>query len=241
MNFIYPKIIRKKYILFFSSNLSTIKRYIEIYLEERNLKKKILVLLVGMALLIGILSGCVEENGEEPANTAPTASFTHSVVHNTSTAGGTVTFDSTATDADGDDITYSWDFGDDTTPTEATEADPSHIYAANGTYTVTLTVSDGTDSYTTDPVDIIVGNVAPTATFTHEATNLSVVFTDASTDPNTDDTLTWLWDFGDDTTNTTQSPTHEYAAAATYNVTLTVTDTYGLTDATEITEITVTE
>ena len=85
------------------------------------------------------------------------------------------------------------------------------------------------------------GNVAPTATFTHEATNLSVVFTDASTDPNTDDTLTWLWDFGDDTTNNTQSPTYVYAAAGTYNVTLTVTDTYGLTDATEITEIIVTE
>lgn len=200
------------------------------------MKKEIFVLLVGIALLVGVLSGCVEE--EEPTNTAPTASFTSSVDHNTSTDGGTVTFDSTATDADGDDITYSWDFGDDS---NSTEADPTHVYAANGTYTVTLTVSDGTDTYTTDPVEVIVGNVAPTAMFTYEATNLSVVFTDASTDPNTDDTLTWSWDFGDDSAaNTTQSPTYVYAEAGTFNVTLAVTDTYGLTDD-YTAEITVTE
>jgi PKD repeat protein len=77
--------------------------------------------------------------------------------------------------------------------------------------------------------------------FTYEATNLSVVFTDASIDPNTDDTLTWSWDFGDDSAaNTTQSPTYVYAEAGTFNVTLTVTDTYGLTDD-YTAEITVTE
>lgn len=202
------------------------------------MKKEIFVLLVGIALLVGVLSGCVEEEEPTPTNTAPTASLTSSVDHNTSTDGGTVTFDSTATDADGDDITYSWDFGDDS---NSAEADPTHVYTANGTYTVTLTVSDGTDTYTTDPVEIIVGNVAPTAMFTYEATNLSVVFTDASTDPNTDDTLTWSWDFGDDSAaNITQSPTYVYAEAGTFNVTLTVTDTYGLTDD-YTAEITVTE
>ena len=127
------------------------------------MKKKIFVLLVGMSLLVGILSGCVEEKKEEEpkTNTAPTASFTSSVDHNTSTDGGTVTFDSTATDADGDDITYSWDFGDDS---NSTEADPTHVYAANGTYTVILTVRDEQGMSDTDTCEIKVSNVDPTVT-----------------------------------------------------------------------------
>jgi len=193
-------------------------------MEERNLKAKLIVLLVGMVLLVGILSGCTEE---PTANNAPVASFTSSVVHNNTNAGGTVTFTDASTDADGDTLTYSWVFGDTTTNTTQS---PSHTYAANGTYTVALTVSDGTDT-DTESASVIVGNVAPTADFDSVETNLSVNFTDASTDPNTGDTLTWSWNFGDDSAlNTTQNPTYVYAAAGTYNVTLTVTDTYGLTD-----------
>jgi len=206
--------------------------------EERNLKGKILVLLVCIAMLVGVLSGCVEEE-KTPTNNAPTASFTSSVDHNTSTAGGTVTFDSTATDADEDDITYSWDFGDDST--ESIEEDPVHEYAANDSYVVTLTVSDGTDTDTATAT-VVVGNIAPTAGFTYAADGLNVTFTDASSDPNTDDTLTYSWDFYSDDTaeNTTEGPvTYEYAAAGTYNATLTVTDSYGLTDS-YMEEITVT-
>lgn len=36
--------------------------------------------------------------------------------------------------------TYAWDFGDGST---STDINPSHVYAANGTYTVSLTVTDG--------------------------------------------------------------------------------------------------
>ena len=208
-------------------------------MEERKLKGKIIVLLVCMALLVGVLSGCIEDEEEEPTptNNAPVASFTSSVAHNNTTAGGTVTFTDASTDADGDTLTYSWVFGDTTTNTTQ---NPSHTYAANGTYTVALTVSDGTDTGTKS-ASVIVGNVAPTADFTSVATNLSVNFTDASTDPNIGDTLTWSWNFGDDSAlNTTQNPIYAYAAAGTYNVTLTVTDTYGLTDVSDITEITVT-
>ncbi len=190
------------------------------------MKGKIIVLLVGIALLVGMLSGCIEEE-EEEANAAPVASFTSSVVHNTTTAGGTVTFTDASTDADGDTLTYSWVFGDTTTNTTQ---NPSHIYAANGTYTVALTVSDGTDTGTKTS-SVIVGNVAPTAGFTYTADGLNVTFTDTSTDPNTDDTLTYAWDFDNDSVieNTTSGPiTYEYAAG-TYNATLTVTDDYGLT------------
>ncbi len=72
-----------------------------------------------------------------------------------------------------------------------------------------------------------VGPAAPIANFTYEATNLSVVFADDSSDLN-DDIVSWLWNFGDDSTSTDQNPSHSFAATGSYDVSLTVTDSEGL-------------
>ncbi|HNT26410.1 MAG TPA: PKD domain-containing protein [Anaerolineales bacterium] len=53
--------------------------------------------------------------------------------------GGSVDFSAIAS-TDGTALTYAWDFGDDGSSTEAA---PSHTYTNSGTYTVTLTVTDG--------------------------------------------------------------------------------------------------
>ena len=69
-------------------------------------------------------------------------------------------------------------------------------------------------------------NVAPTANYTWSATDLTVDFTDTSTDG--DGTVVgWAWDFGDGNTSTAQNPQHTYASAGGYTVTLSVTDDDG--------------
>ena len=53
----------------------------------------------------------------------------------------------------GDFTTSQWDFGDGAT---STEINPTHTYTVPGTYTVTLTVGDGTDTSTiTKPAYIV--------------------------------------------------------------------------------------
>ncbi len=66
-------------------------------------------------------------------NTPPVANFTSTV------SGLTASFTDTSTDSNGTIAARSWNFGDGTT---STLANPSRTYAASGTYTVTLTVTD---------------------------------------------------------------------------------------------------
>lgn len=78
--------------------------------------------------------------------------------------GGDPGFDaSQSTDPNGDPLTFRWTFGDGTT---SLVAKPSKIYADNGTYAVTLTAMDSTKRGSVWSGQIVVNNVAPTATFT---------------------------------------------------------------------------
>jgi gliding motility-associated-like protein len=114
---------------------------------------------------------------------------------------------------------WHWDFGDGTT---STLQNPSHVYQDTGFFTVKLVVYNNgcPDSlrrinYIKVLPPIAKFNVTPNC-----ANRLQFTFTDQSIGPIT----TWLWNFGDGTTSTVQSPVHTFPGLGTYIVTLTVTN-----------------
>ncbi|MGW6175025.1 PKD domain-containing protein [Arthrobacter sp. NPDC055138] len=135
-----------------------------------------------------------------------------------------------STDADGQIVTYQWDFGDGTT---GEGAGIQHLYTEVGTYTVTLTVTDDGGATASKQLAVTTArpNQAPTASLTSTATGLRVTF-DAAESADTDGTIaSYAWDFGDGGTGTGVNPSHRYTADGEYPVTLTVTDNDGASAA----------
>jgi len=106
-----------------------------------------------------------------------------------------------------------------------------------GTFTYVLTSVQESSSTSCSQViagqqTIITVNQLPTAAFSFTVPSCEtreITFTDGST-PNSGILNSWTWDFGDGPpTSPLQNPTHVYAAAGTYNVTLTVTTDKGCT------------
>ncbi len=87
--------------------------------------------------------------GGDPANQAPLAAVT------ATNTGATFTFSAAgSTDSDGRITGHAWDFGDGSAPAAGEQV--VHAYAAAGTYTVTLTVTDDDGATTTATREIAV-------------------------------------------------------------------------------------
>src|SRR5436309_3393456 len=150
-----------------------------------------------------------------------------------SCSGLTCSFTDQSTDPDGTIASRQWNFGDGSATSSQANALP--IYAAGGTFTVTLTVTDNQNATgsVSHPVTVTAPpppNQPPTAAFpAPSCSGLTCSFTDQSTDP--DGTIaSRQWNFGDGTATSSQAnPSHTYTAGGTFTVTLTVTDNQNAT------------
>lgn len=174
--------------------------------------------------------------GAAVPNRAPTAAFGFVA------DGLTVAFDASgSTDTDGSVVSYRWDFGNGRVATGRTR---SHTFAAAGTYSVTLTVTDddgatGTVTWPVTVAPVPPPNTSPTAAFTFAANGLDVTFDAASSTDAEGPISSYQWSFGDGASATGVAPTRSYVAPGTYVVELTVTDAGGATARTTR-EVTVT-
>ena len=104
-------------------------------------------------------TGSLKRVAYSPGNASPTARA--AATPSSGAAPLAVQFSSAgSSDANGDPLSYSWDFGDGAT---STSANPSHTYTATGVWTATLTVSDGRGLSGTATTQVSVGGSGPTA------------------------------------------------------------------------------
>ena len=125
--------------------------------------------------------------------------------------------------------TSNWDFGDGNT---STQNSPTHMYAANGIYTVKLTITDLYGCMDSITRTSYISINSPVASFTvsdtvSACTPMQVQFTNTSTYY-----TSILWDFGPGGTSTSNTPVHYYNSPGTYNVKLIATSPGGCKDST---------
>ena len=179
-----------------------------------------------------ILAGawaCGGDGGGVEPNLDPDANFTFTPC----TVGVTCTFTDGSVDPDGTITARRWNFGDGSAEVVDQVSVP-HTFAEAKDYTVTLTVTDNGGKSNTQTTTVTVtggtpNNVPPTAAFSGGpcTVNVACAFSDLSSDSD-GQVVGWSWNFGDGTApDVNQNPTHTFATAGTYQVSLTVTDDDG--------------
>ena len=138
---------------------------------------------------------------------APDVSFTASPTQ------GVAPLDVSFTDtSSGPTLTsWSWTFGDGDT---SAVQNPTHTFTRAGTYTVGLTgtTSAGATASATRTVTVQAVPVAPTASFTASPVSGTAPLQVGFTDTSGGEATSWLWDFGDGVTSTSQNPSHTYTS-----------------------------
>jgi PKD repeat protein len=137
----------------------------------------------------------------------------------------------TSSDVDDNIATYAWDYGDGNS---AMGSVVTHNFTDDGTYVVTVTVTDTGGAFGTSQVTVVVGNRAPVAAFidlevmTGEPAELN-----GSMCTDRDGYIaSYLWDLGEGLVYTTPNPTHSWEFPGVYNVLLKVWDDDGATNET---------
>ncbi|GAF75406.1 unnamed protein product, partial [marine sediment metagenome] len=110
---------------------------------------KIISLILLIALMATPLAGCF-------GNSSPVASFSYTPA--APTTDDTVVFSDNSSDSDGSIITWDWDFDDGNT---SSVQNPTHSFAAAGTYVVALTVTDDGGASDTYSANVTVAAAPP--------------------------------------------------------------------------------
>ncbi len=140
------------------------------------------------------------------------------------------------TDPDGTIAFYRWSFGDGANIIN--DKTPTHEFTKTGVYNVSLVVIDNNGSSASATKQITISsqkNDPPNAQcngpyFAKANTYLS--FSSSGTnDPDVSDELSYEWSFGTGNTSSEQNPTYKYKKSGNYTVTLTVTDSSGVSDS----------
>ena len=148
-----------------------------------------------------------------------------------------------ASDSDGDALTFSWDLGDGTTG-NGSAPPANHVYVDNGTYEIVLTVDDGRGGVDTARTTATISNVAPSlAAFSIPATPLGLTpggvtlpVSSSFTDPGMLDTHTASLDCGSGVTAQSEvvgemaSSACSFSSPGIYSIRLTVRDKDGGSD-----------
>ncbi|MBE0518403.1 MAG: PKD domain-containing protein [Thermoplasmata archaeon] len=171
----------------------------------------------------------------EDANFAPEVD---ALANMTALVGEIVVFNATATDVNEDVLIYTWDFGDDSDLVVGQEVD--HVYSAADNHTFTVYVDDGEFNESADAVITVSASEPPVANAGDDQTvdvGVEVAFDGSGS---TDDVgivnYTWTLEYdGGTITLYGVAPAHMFEVAGEYNVTLTVNDFEGQTDADYVT------
>jgi len=177
----------------------------------------------GVTLVVQDTYGCTDSIVKINLLTISTPVAAFASVDTVSCPNKPIVFTNTST---GPTLTYHWDFGDGATSTSPA---PSHSYAADGLYTVQLTVTDIYGCVNTRVMPQYVRIATPAADFTvsdsvSTCPPLIVQFSNTS-----QNMATYAWDFGDGNTSAQQNPTHFYNVAGIYFARLSITSPGGCT------------
>jgi PKD repeat protein len=138
-----------------------------------------------------------------------------------------ILFNDTSVDSYGQIINWTWNFGDGNI---SYGKSIYHQYSDNGTYTITLNVTDNCSANDSIKKNITVLNTLPYVSFTFSPENPTdleyITFFDSSMDID-GYIVNWTWDFGYGNISYGQNASHQYLDNNIYLVTLTVIDNDG--------------
>jgi len=109
-----------------------------------------------------------------------------------------------------------------------------------GNHSITATSTDDTGNSTSDEITVSLTEGVPEAEFTVFHTSICPDSSAQFYNRSINHPESWLWDFGDGGTSDLQNPSHIYRTAGTYDVSLTITNSYGTDMETKTGFITVT-